>query len=375
MLTGESLRSENAYNITITDTLSSYIGYVGCEIGDGDCQPVPPGDPDEVVFHIPTLVAQTYGQAHLVVRIDDPLPARAAFVINHARMTAPSLPAPIDVQDVDLVGTRPDLAVAVDHAPSLFSPAELMIYTVVYRNVGHMHAESVIITTILPLNTTYVGSGWDSSDGQTYTYTVGDLLAGASRQARFIVRYPDQRDIGVEEFNTPFTISGAETEDANPGDNTTHVHIGVPDLVVTEFTVEPYPVQPDMPITFTVVLENRGTGEAQNPNSNPLSGFWVDVFIAPVASYPWERYSDIYAGVLPLAPGAVDTLTITHDGFSKQEIEQIPGFYVKVDNHADYPYGLVPESDEMNNLGEPISPIGPPLNSVYLPLVLRQRSD
>jgi len=386
---------ENAYDVAITDTLPSYIGYVGCEIGDGDCQPVPLGDPDEVVFHIPVITAQTSGQARLVVLVDDPLAAGASSLINHARMTHPSLSVPIDVQDLDPIGTRPDLTIAADHAPSLFSPGKLMTYTVTYGNVGqHMDAANVVITTILPTDTVYVGYGWNSSDGRIYTYAAGDLPAGDTNHTiTFTVAHPDQPEISAPEFNTPFTIaeSGGLGGDANSGDNTAAVYIGVPDLVVKDFTIEPLPLEADVPVTFTIVVENQGTATAWNPDNK--AGYWVDVFIAPVPSYPWVRLSEkaIYDGVDPLAPGVEYTLVITRTGplenprvliqFSKEEIrDEIEAFYVKVDNHADpiiedgriigwtRLYGIVPECDEMNNLG---GPVGLGFSHVYLPLALR----
>ena len=52
---------------------------------------------------------------------------------------------------------------------------------------------------------------------------------------------------------------------------------------------------------------------------------------------------------------------------AKELEEKFRGFYVKIDNHKDYPYGLVPESDEMNN-------VWPPPCLIYLPLALRNWS-
>jgi len=387
-LTYTNSGNENEYDVVITDTLPGYIEYVGCEVQGGSCQLVEPGG-DEVVFHIPTVIAQTGGRAWVIVRVNDPLPAGAVFVINHAKMTAPSLQAPIHVQDVDPIGTRPDLIMTVDHTPGLFSPGERMNYIVTYGNAGHMHAENVIITTTLPTNTVYVGpSGWYSSSGRTYTYTVGELPAGdTGHTITFTVEYTrsEPQQIGVTEFDTPFAIAGESSVggDANHSDNTAYAYIGVPDLVVLDFTVEPLPLKPDVPVTFTIVLKNQGTGEARNPASG--GGFWVDVFIAPAPSYPCETYSEkaIYDGVPVLAPGAEYTLVITRTGpferprkpiqFSREEIQdEIEMFYVRVDNDVSHPYGLVPESNEMNNLGMPISPQAGS-HYIYLPLVVKRR--
>jgi hypothetical protein len=125
------------------------------------------------------------------------------------------------------------------------------------------------------------------------------------------------------------------------------------------------PLQANVPITFTIVVKNQGTGMAWNPESE--GGCWIDLFTAPIGSYPSQGYGIAYAGIPPLAPGKQHTAIINHT-FTEQEILEITGFYVRADNEkAEYPYGLVPESDEMNNIGGPIQP----LNLVYLPLVGR----
>ena len=237
----------------------------------------------------------------------------------------------------------------------------------------------MIITTTLPPDTTCAGQGWISSDDQTYIYVVGDLPADASDQAYFVVRYADQPQIGAAEFNTCFTISeSGSAGDANLDNNTACVYIGVPDLIVTDFTVEPFPLQADVPVTFTIVLENQGTGPAWNPDNE--GGFYVDVFTKPVVSYPWVGWGDIFTSADSLAPGHQHTLVITHSGFEQEIREEIDKFYVKVDNYADpiYDeegriiewtrlYGIVPEYDEMNNLGEfSLRPY-----CTYLPLVFR----
>jgi len=394
-LTYTNSGTENAYDVTVTDTLPSHISYVGCEIGEGDCQPVPSGNPTRVVFHIPAIVAQTSAQARLVVQVDDPLAAGASSVVNRARMTHPSLAVPLGVQDTDAIASRPDLIVTADHWPLGFSPGKTMVYTITYGNAGqHMHAEDVTIMTIRPPGTTPTSPGWHSSDGETYIYDVGDLPAGdTGHTVTFEVVHADQPEVEATVYNTPFTVAEDRgvSWDVNPGNNATVDYIGVSDLVVTHFSFEPYPLEAEVPVTFTIVVKNQGTGIAWNPDNG--AGCWSDVFIASIPSYPWERFSEknIYAGVDPLAPGAQQILTITHYNgttkriqFSEQEIRhEIEAFYVKVDNFADAVYdgqgriigwtrlyGIVPEYNEMNNVAGPID-LG--FHHVYLPMVTRMQ--
>jgi uncharacterized repeat protein (TIGR01451 family) len=390
-LTYTNSGTENAYDITITDTLPDHVSYVNCEIGEGDCQPVPPGDPGEGFFHIPVLVAQTSAQALLVVQVDDPLAAGTSSVVNRARMTHPSLAVPLDVQDTDAIGSRPDLIVTADHAPTLFSPGEPMIYTVTYGNAGqHMDAEDVSITTIRPPGTVPVSPDWQTSDGETYVYEAGDLPAGSTgHTVTFTVVHADQPEVGASVYNTPFTIAEKRGVgwDSISGNNATVVYIGVPDLIVTSFSVEPYPLEADVPVTFTVVVKNQGTGMAWNPDIQ--AGYYLDAFTAPVVSYPFERFGEIYVGLPPtIGPGTEYTLIITHSEdsvlpiqFSNQELRTIEAFYVKVDNFAfavedeqgrfqewTQLWGLVPEYNEMNNVAGPIYPRP---HRIYLPMITK----
>ncbi len=344
-----------AEDVVITEMYDSQVTYLSAS-------PLP--DLGNNVWYTDTLAVGEGGSIQVTVRVNTPLPDGTTLTNSVTIDSAHTSPQTY----VETTGvSAPDLAVvAATHEPSIFSPGELMNYTVTYSNTGHREAENAIITTTLPPDTTYAGQDWTSSDGQTYTYEVGGLSAGAGGQACFPVRYADHTQIGAVEFNTPFIISESGIRgDANLDNNTAYVYIGVPDLVVTDFTFEPSPLHPGQPVTFTVVVKNQGTGVAWNPDNG--SGFFVDVFTTSISSYPFERDGVHWKGVLGIGPGLQRTVVITHSGFKEEDIgEEIERFYVKVDNHSLYPYGLVPEYNEMNNIYNPSWSY-----YAYLPLVFR----
>ena len=369
-LTTVNSGNENAYKLVITDTLPDLVTYLGCQADGGSCEELG----NVVVIRYPTLVGGRQRQAQVIMQVDDPLPPGVATITHHAVLNAPCLAAPIVVEDEDSVTTRPDLALSVWYTPTLYSPGRLMTYIITYGNSGRMEAADVILTTTLPTGTTFVGSGWQTGDGRIYSRALGTLPAGeVGRVVTFTVLAPNQPSVPAPLFDTPFVIAerNGVTWDEQPANNTTHAVVGVPDLVVREFTVEPLPLHADTPVTFTIVVENRGTGMAWNPDNH--GGFWVDIFIDEIPPYPWIRYSekDLFDAIPPLAPGVQGTVVITHSGFSTHEIHgEIVAFYAKVDNHEQYPYGLVPESDEMNNVAGPVLP---GFYYAYLPLVQRLR--
>jgi uncharacterized repeat protein (TIGR01451 family) len=320
-----------------------------------------------------TILSQTTTYAYLQVQVDDFLPSEAVTITNSVTLTALFLTEPMTAQDTDLIGTLPDLVVAATHTPGLFSPGKVMTYSVTYANQGYMDAEDVVLSTVLPTDTQYVGGGWSSSDGRVFTYTVGSLDALESGGGiLFIVSYPlaEPQQISQTEYATPFVITGygGNGGDANPDDNEFLALVGVPDLVIVDFSVEPLPVRPNTPLTFTVVLENQGTGWALNPVNN--AGFFLDIYLAPVASYPFDRYGELYEKPAPIAPGARRTVTLNHSGFTVAQIESTTGFYAKVDAYDKNSYGLVPEYNEMNNVAGPLS-LADYQYEVYLPLVVR----
>jgi hypothetical protein len=229
-----------------------------------------------------------------------------------------------------------------------------------------------VLSTILPTDTVYVSGGWHSSDGRVFTYTVGSLNASATGKQDFVVRYPqyEPQEIHQTGFATPFAITGhgGNGGDADPSDNQVVAFVGVPDLLIADLIVEPLPVQPNSPVTFTVVMENQGTGKAWNPYGG---GFYLDIYLEPVASYPYSPYGELYVPGFTIDPGDQYTATLVHDGFTEAELQSIQGFYAKVDNQPPSPYGLVPEYNEMNNVAGPVGPWPDYPYDVYLPLVIR----
>ncbi len=163
-LTVTNSGNENAYGIVVTDTLPNHAEYLGCQPA-ASCQRMG----DKVVFPIPFLAAPGVFQGQVAMQVNHPLAAGADRLVNRARMTAPSLAAPVEVEDVDLIGTRPDLRLVVTYKPSLFSPGKVMTFTVTYSNTGAMHAENVVITAVIPAATVYRGGGWQPAGSQTYT--------------------------------------------------------------------------------------------------------------------------------------------------------------------------------------------------------------
>jgi uncharacterized repeat protein (TIGR01451 family) len=336
--------------------------------------PPPTDGSDQVWYWNVGTIAGEDGQGHhghgeIVIYADVPVALPNNTILEFVAQLADAEGDLVEDTAQTTVYRLPDLVirpVGEGHAPSLFSPNKEMTYTVAYTNAGDGDALDVTITTTLPTGTAYVDYGWQDSGGGTYTYAHDGLLPAHSPgyTITFTVWHTDTPEVSAPEFNTPFTI-GSSGEDENLADNATSVRIGVPDLVVDSLSVEPDPasVQPNVPVTFTftITLMNQGTGMAWDPDDG--GGFFVDVFTAPVASYPFDRRGEFYGEVDAIAPGSKSPSLVVTTPITPGD--RGPIFYIKVDNHGRYPYGLVPEFDEMNNLA-----VWPP--RVFVPTVLRR---
>jgi uncharacterized repeat protein (TIGR01451 family) len=278
----------------------------------------------------------------------------------------------------------PDLGLSVSYEDNTPYPGKWITYTLHYTNAGASPAQGTVLTAQLPQGTAYVGQGWASVGGGYYDYAVGTVDVDESDSVSFIVQVNGTGDgrlpPGLTSLESTFTIAddGQNGLELNTLDNEATSFVGIPDLVVDEIQVTPqYPV-PNLPVIFTVVVHNQGTGVAGNPNVPGGGWFYVDLFIDPDPvpwSYPWNVYGD---GILTaaLAPGETREIVFEYQGGVSDQHHNV---YAKVDNFVDPDfelewwqwYSLVPESNEENNV-EWIEVIpGEPDYAVFLPVVLR----
>ena len=123
-----------------------------------------------------------------------------------------------------------DVRVAIDDGDAVPPPGGEADYEISYLNAGNLGAAGVVLTTTVPgggtFNATGTSDNWDcapdNSAGSTCTLVVGDLDAGASGSAHFVVSVDDPLASGVVQFDQIVIIAddGAHGPDANPADNT-----------------------------------------------------------------------------------------------------------------------------------------------------------
>ncbi len=372
-----------AYTVTITDSIPSNVTFQSCTPSctsiNGDVYSFMPG----------TVNAATGGAVTVTVKVSPTLPAGLRAVTNTARiqtLTAGDDPADNLAQDVDAISTVPalDLHVAFDAFTPY--PTKLITYTVRYTNTSAMDTTGVVISVTQSPYITSTPPGWTPAGGSVYIRSIGNLVAGASGVVTYLVRlpfpYPDAYPAGLESFVNVFLI-----HDDGPGglpvaSDVVTTTLGVPDLVIESVTLSPSTVTAGMKFTATVVVRNEGTGRACNPKQSGCGATAVDAFIDPVTpthSFPSDPISNPplfgYFSSSP-NPGMTTTVIITDLSFTTTQSQIL---YFKVDawvcNIVPSPcipdgarHGIIPESDEYNNV---LGPIVVPAYQLFMPSIFR----
>src|SRR5262249_59277780 len=129
------------------------------------------------------------------VKVNSTIPAGVNSIANSASATFGGTdPTPDNntATDIDRLIAAPDLVVSKTDGVTTARPGDLLNYTLVISNVGNQDATNVIVSDILPPNTTFVSSsaGGTFVNG-TITGNIGTLAAGASFTITGILRIDD----------------------------------------------------------------------------------------------------------------------------------------------------------------------------------------
>jgi uncharacterized repeat protein (TIGR01451 family) len=327
-------------------------------------------------WNLPLLPGEG-GSGAVVVTLTTPTLAPEAVLSSNFYLDSAQTGAVSHLEETE--ATAVDLRLSASYDNNIPYPGKQITYTLYYTNAGDIRAEGVVLTATCPNGTTYLGQGWTSVGGGRYRRTINAVNAGASNSVLFIVRVNSTGDgrlpSGLISLNATFAIAdnGGNGPEFYISNNQANSSIGIPDLVVDEIRATPGSPKPSQPITFTVVVRNRGTGWGWNPTNK--TGFYVDLFIDPdlvPQSYPWNVWADIYKQTTALAPGATrEIVFVLPNGLSGQHHD----VYAKVDNWWDpnlaswQQNSLVPESNEYNNVTHISVIMGG--SYIFLPVVLR----
>jgi hypothetical protein len=376
--------------IVVTPPAGELVSQVGC---------VPPSactvQSGQLIYEVGTLPGGGSGAVQMRVVIADPLPEGAGDVVAAAEISTSTPGDPPEgnsAQDVDRIGTRPDLVLKVTYQDIQPWPGKRITYTVGYSNAGHIQTGGVYLTALQPPTTTFEidGSdpGWYVYRQRLYRYDVGELDYGEGGELLFVVTLTDTLwTPAIKDFDAMFEIKddGVSGPDAKLSDNKVLARMGVPNLMIEDVVVDPA-IWLQKPGYMTVTVRNDGTGPAlaltftEYPSYTSPS---LDLFLYPTSSpesYPIERFGDCFVYFGDIYTDEIALLTISFTlGVWVDQIGLCPALSVtqEIWLHADnwnpaaipYPplYGFVPEYNEYDNVYGPVRPA----RSIYLPIVVR----
>ncbi|MEM7350716.1 MAG: isopeptide-forming domain-containing fimbrial protein [Acidobacteriota bacterium] len=387
----ENVGTQNASGVVLTETVpaNSTSGtnpaWEVSPLGSGiACEGQPAGT--VCVQAIGALDVGASGIASFELVVDDPLPAGVEEISNTVTIADDGTGGPDQNPDNNTatdqtpVDAAPDLNIVKDDGDAVSSAGGTVTYTLSYANSGDQGATGVVLTEVVPVNTSsgsnpgwevlVVGSGLpcDSQPAATVcVLDIGALAAGETGSASFELVIDDPLPAGIDQVANTVTIGddGANGPDPTPDDNTngdTTPVDAVPDLQVLKDDGG-VTALPGGTITYTLTYTNVGTQGATGvilteevpfATSSGINPSWE---VAPVGSgiacdsQPAATSCVFSAGSLAAGDTAMTTFDVVVDAPKPAGVEEITNTVVVGDDGTNGP-DPTPE----NNTADEVTP-------------------
>lgn len=229
-------------------------------LGQGDAPPItvvvklPATTPGADPSAVPALVGQVGAPS-----VTDPNPVNNRAISDAA--TAPR--------------TASDLEIDITRDPATAVPGQVVTYTVQATNKGPDTVNSPSVTFTVPAGMVIVqsamGDGWScQQSGSTVTCLRSTLDAGAAPPItmKLVTPVSPAGTSGTPSGGVSGVIDAVRNDDPVPANNTDSVSAGIPaptsaDLALT-LTRSPATTNAGQEVTFTLNVENKGQGDANN---------------------------------------------------------------------------------------------------------------
>ena len=171
-----------ATNVTISDAIPANTSFVSSTGGGTQAGGV-------VTWNLGILAAGASGSVQLTVRVASPLP-NGTLLVNDTCRIASNETTPVSAGSVGTtVTSAPALAISQVDSPDPVTAGSSLSYTFSYLNSGTANSTGVVITTQVPVNTTFLSAtAGGALSGSLVTWSVGSLPVGASGSVQLVVR-------------------------------------------------------------------------------------------------------------------------------------------------------------------------------------------
>lgn len=242
----------DATNTVLTLDLDGYVAYVSDSVGSS-------GSTHMRTWNLATVGAGGFGQVIVTGTVDSPLD-------NNTILTSV---VEIDSDQTDVVSddegtivhSQPVLHIAKSDLPDPVQAGGSIVYTIEFSNTGNMNATNVVITDVIPTNTSWSASPGGALDPTEsfVTWDVGTVAPGQTPYRTLIVQVDSPLPSGTVITNTGYQIASDQTAPVSGPDVTTAVLS--PTLTLSQ-TGNPGLVDAGSLVTFTIAYSNTGSGGA-----------------------------------------------------------------------------------------------------------------
>ncbi|WP_197484358.1 DUF11 domain-containing protein [Halioglobus sp. HI00S01] len=221
---------EGALNVTLSETVPEFTTFSRASSSPAwVCDGSVAGS--ICTLDIGDLPAGTGGVVEFGLTTDFPALAGAELILNTVRVEAEAGILGLTLEDADSDITpliaRPDLEITKDLPGVEISIGDVLVYRVLYKQVGNQNATGVVVREIVPLGTIFDESnssaGWscavDAPAGTLCELSVGNMEAGESREAMFAVKVTEISDTNGIQNVVTVSDNGSNGLDPTPENN------------------------------------------------------------------------------------------------------------------------------------------------------------
>jgi len=291
--------NQDATGVQITDLIPTYTSFNAAGSTPGWlCTPTQQAG-SACTIRIGSLAAGETSSVRFAVQVDNSVPAAVVQIANQAQISDDGRngvdPAPQSnaAADTTPVIAAPDLIIAKDDNGVAVLPGGLVVYRLDYTNAGNQDATGVILSEVVPTNSTFVPAnstaGWfcspNISAGSTCTLVVGAVAVGQNGSANFAVTALNgPLPAGLDAINNIAQIAddGSNGPDPvlenNQATDTTPLD-AAPNLIV-EKTADTVIARPDDTIKYTLVYTNIGNQDATGVVLREVVPEWTTFTVA-----------------------------------------------------------------------------------------------
>jgi len=286
--------------------------------------------------------------------------------------------------DTTPLNAAPDLKITKSHGNLNARPGSFIAYTLFYTNTGTQDAIGVVITDVVPANTTFNSSTPSSScslgapAGTVCTFTLGSLAAGSSgTPINYTVLVNLSTPAGVTTITNTATIgdNGSQGADLNTADNTSTDTLVLkrPDLSLTKDDGGAT-AAPGATVSYLLTYSNIGSWQSDGVvitdtvpanttfNLGASSGGWSCANGAPAGSV-----CTLSIGTVLTSTGGTRTFAVTINNPLPSGVTTITNTATIADNGA---YGL-----DLNPANNTATDVTPGLFKMFLPVVMKNYAD